>query len=357
MAEDLKYISLFSGIGGFDLGFDRAGMECVAQVEIDIKAREVLTKHWPDVPKFEDVKEFGNGQFERGTIDLICGGFPCQDLSIAGRRAGLAGERSGLWFEFARVIDELEPRWVVVENVSGLLSSNRGRDFAVILRWLVERGYGVCWRVYDAQYFGVPQRRRRVFVVASLGSGRSAEVLFESKGMYRDTPPSRETGEGATAVAGTLSASGSGTERPGGQGAELDFYVPVGLASSNPTTQTLMANYGEKWGLGDQEAFSGNYHVVSPVVWDKLQETSVAHRTKPQSELSHTLNQAGQMMYGVRRFTPTECERLQGFPDGWTDGQADTARYKQLGNAVAVPCAEWIGNRISKLEELVVQNG
>ena len=139
--QPLRYLSLFSGIGGFDLGFDRAGMVCAGQVEFDEKARAVLAKHWPDVPRLNDVREVNGDEF--GSIDLICGGFPCQDVSVAGRRAGLAGERSGLWFEFHRLIDRVRPRWAVFENVPGLLSSNGGRDFAVILRGLVECGYGV----------------------------------------------------------------------------------------------------------------------------------------------------------------------------------------------------------------------
>src|SRR3990167_6826375 len=157
----MKYASLFSGIGGFDLGFDRAGMECVLQVEQDNSCLGILARHWPKVKKVNDVRKI-----KRVSADLICGGFPCQDVSVAGKRAGLDGERSGLWFEFHRIVTEVRPRWVVVENVPGLLSSNAGRDFAVILRGLVECGYGVCWRILDAQYFGVAQRRRRVFVVA-----------------------------------------------------------------------------------------------------------------------------------------------------------------------------------------------
>ena len=127
--------SLFSGIGGFDLGFERAGMECAWQVETDIRARGVLARHWPEVERYEDVRNVGRNDLR--AVDVVCGGFPCQDVSIAGRRAGLAGERSGLWFEFHRVLDELRPRWCIIENVPGLLSSNAGRDFATILSGLV----------------------------------------------------------------------------------------------------------------------------------------------------------------------------------------------------------------------------
>lgn len=204
----MKYGSLFSGIGGFDLGFERAGMECSWQCEIDPKATDVLEHHWKNVKRYTDVKSITKHNTE--PVDLICGGFPCQDVSIAGKRKGLDGERSGLWFEFARIIDELEPGWIVIENVPGLLSSNKGRDFAIIIRWLEERGYGVCWRVLDSQYFGVAQRRRRVFIVGSFGNGNSAKVLFESEGMSRNTPARKEAGE---RIARTLDAKSYSSNR------------------------------------------------------------------------------------------------------------------------------------------------
>src|SRR5262245_16093118 len=156
----MKCLSLFSGIGGFDLGFDLAGLVTDAFVEIDKTCQAVLSTHFPHVQVIEDVRDC-DGKWFAG-IDVICGGFPCQDLSVAGKRAGLAGERSGLWHEFARIVGEAGPQWVVVENVPGLLSSNRGRDMGAVVGSLVDMGYGVAWRVLDAQGFGVPQRRRRV---------------------------------------------------------------------------------------------------------------------------------------------------------------------------------------------------
>jgi DNA (cytosine-5)-methyltransferase 1 len=158
--------STFSGVGGFDLGFERAGMSVVWQAEIDEWCRRVLRGHWPDAAIYDDVRAV-NG--EAAAIDLLCGGFPCQDLSVAGKRAGFKGERSSLFFEFARIADELRPRWIVLENVVGLLSSAEGRDFGILLTTLAEIGYGCAWRVVDARYFGVPQRRRRVFIVGCLG--------------------------------------------------------------------------------------------------------------------------------------------------------------------------------------------
>ena len=332
--QPLRYLSLFSGIGGFDFGFDRAGMTCVGQVESDAAARSVLERHWPDVPRLNDVREVNGDEF--GTVDVITGGFPCQDVSVAGRRAGLAGERSGLWYEFHRLIDRVRPRWAVIENVPGLLSSNGGADFAVILRGLVECGYGVAWRILDAQYFGVPQRRRRVFIVGSLGSGRAAEVLFEREGGGGDIA---EGGETRPVIAGTL-APGAHPNGFNGNDANRGMLVTATLNSGGN-------NGGFRTEPGE--------HLI-PVL-------AFTERTRPdgrtfeaQEDLAYALTNPGSGgrthsrqiagSFGVRRLTPVECERLQGFPDNWTDGQSDSARYRQLGNAVAVPVAEWIGRRI-----------
>ena len=193
--------STFSGVGGFDLGFERAGMRVLWQAEVDEWCRRVLRWHWPDAAIYDDVCAVGSGSFDEGkrgdagsvgpgkaaggrcesggAIDLLCGGFPCQDLSVAGKRAGFKGERSSLFFEFARIADELRPRWIVLENVVGLLSSAEGRDFGILLATLAEIGYGCAWRVVDARYFGVPQRRRRVFIVGCFGDdgGRAVRAL------------------------------------------------------------------------------------------------------------------------------------------------------------------------------------
>ncbi len=206
------YGSLFSGIGGIDLGLDRAGWTCAWQVEIDRECQRVLERHWPDVPRFDDVRSVGAA--ELAPVDLVCGGFPCQDVSVAGRRAGLAGSRSGLWHEFHRVLAELSPRWVLVENVPGLLSSHDGRDFAGVTGGLVELGYGVAWRVLDAQHFGVPQRRRRVFVVGHLGEpwSAAAEVLLEPESCDGD-PAARPAARTVVAADAAGSTGGAGRER------------------------------------------------------------------------------------------------------------------------------------------------
>lgn len=374
----MNFISLFSGIGGFDLAFERAGMECVAVCEIDKNAQSILRRHFPKAELFDDVRKVGIATHGRKSVDVICGGFPCQDLSIAGKRAGLAGERSGLWFEFARIVDELEPQWVVIENVPGLLSSNRGRDFNVIIQWLAQRGYGVAWRVLDAQYFGVPQRRRRVFIVASLGDGRAAEVLFERESGTGNTPPSREAGKditfslranpshsgdkgdggiNTTMVVGTLSASGAGLSRPGGQGNELDFIIPAIIEQNNfvstPDMISLRANPAQP--LIVMAHGQANAEIVrdgSPSLTANHEQPIVAFTAR---DYGADASDAISGSEGIRRLMPIECERLQGFPDGWTDGQSDTQRYKQLGNAVAVPVVEWIAKRIAKASQIQPQ--
>lgn len=299
--------SLFTGVGGFDLGFERAGFDVRWQCEIDPAARSVLRRHWPDATIYEDVRDVRDVGTE--TVGVVVGGFPCQDVSVAGRRAGLAGERSGLWFEFHRVLGELAPEWVVIENVPGLLSSNGGRDFAVILRGLVELGYGVVWRILDSQHFGVPQRRRRVYLVGHLGGGRAAEVLFERE-------------------------SGAGNSEPGGPARQAVTASPEGIAGT----------VSSKWAKGSggpagDEAYNlivdfrhSTLDGVTPTLQAKGMLPGVLHPTDPRP----------------RRLTPLECERLQAFPDGWTAGQSDSARYRQMGNAVTVSVAEWIARRIAE---------
>lgn len=190
----LRFSSLFAGVGGFDLGFERAGMTSVAQVEIDPQCRTVLARHFPEARRHDDVTTATADTI--GAIDLLCGGFPCQDLSVAGRRAGLAGKRSGLFYEFMRLVAERAPRWVVIENVPGLLSSRGGRDMGAVLGTLGELGYGWAYRSLDAQYFGLAQRRERVFIVGCLGdAARAAQVLFEPEGGGGHPPPRREAGQ------------------------------------------------------------------------------------------------------------------------------------------------------------------
>ena len=184
----LTGVSLFAGVGGFDLAMERNGVKVVASVEIDKNCNKVLAQHFPNTKQFNDITEVKGSDLigagftpDRG---IITGGFPCQDLSVAGKRAGLAGARSGLFWEAARIVEETQSNWFIIENVPGLLTSNSGADFGVVIGTMADLGYGVAWRVLDAQYFGVPQRRRRVFIVGKRdpNSTSAGEVLFKSQG-------------------------------------------------------------------------------------------------------------------------------------------------------------------------------
>ena len=400
----LTFGSLFTGIGGFDLGMERAGLQADFQCENNKDCQGVLRRHWPDVRLYNDVKEIN--QSNTITPDVILGGFPCQDLSVAGKREGLAGKRSGLWFEFYRILAELKPRFVIIENVPGLLSSSKGRDFAVILRWLAECGYYAAWRILDAQYFGVAQRRRRVFIVASFGEGSCAQILFESEGGAWDSPPSREAGERIAAtiterfggasnqrppineadnlipeIAGTIAACahpGSYNSRDAerdmliawdnGQGDPNGDNSGLAYALNDQANQGVAAfsESGPGWwrdGIGtlrERDYKDGNTGLICNGYTGGADDNDaqgnylVAYNWQSggDTRLSFGLPnlQANQVpAVGVRRLTPVECERLQGFPDGFTDGQSDSARYRQLGNAIAVPVAKWIGRRIVAL--------
>lgn len=195
----MKFVSLFAGVGGFDLGLERSGHECVGQVEIDKHARSVLEQQFPNVPKHNDVqtaKEWADEIGLTGAVDLVCGGFPCQDLSVAGKRAGLAGARSGLFYDALAFAAHVKAKTILLENVPGLLTSNQGRDFGTVLTALAESGYSnIEWRVLNSQFFGVPQRRRRIFIVASLGTEPIRPILTERESRAGDFTPSEQPRE------------------------------------------------------------------------------------------------------------------------------------------------------------------
>ena len=201
-------LSLFSGVGMADLAAERVGLPVVAMAEIDKQARGVLRHRFPEVPIFNDVREVtGHAARSVGFAGpaggVVIAGSPCQDLSVAGKRAGLRGERSGLWWEVVRILDETQAEWLVWENVPGALSSHGGRDFGAVLGSLAELGMGFAWRVLDAQFFGVPQRRRRVFLVARRASDGAdcAQVLLVGQGVRRHPAPRLEAGTSPAADA------------------------------------------------------------------------------------------------------------------------------------------------------------
>ena len=240
----LTGVSLFAGVGGFDLAMERNGVEVVANVEIDKACQSVLAKHFPKAKQFSDITEVKGSDLIGAGFEpsrgIITGGFPCQDLSVAGKRAGLAGERSGLFWEIARLIEETKTEWFILENVPGLLTSNKGRDFGVVIGTLADLGYSFSWRVLDAQYFGVPQRRRRVFILGRrTGDGLSpAEILFKSEGLRRNTTQSKpQRKDTATSTARS-----------------------VNLASGKPIANTIPAELYHHGSVVNQDANNG--HVV-----------------------------------------------------------------------------------------------
>jgi DNA (cytosine-5)-methyltransferase 1 len=377
--------SLFSGVGGLDLGLERAGLHVTSQCEKDPWRRRVLAAHWPGVPCAADVREVaegsrpgrlravgGNGhgadaqpaRHDHIDADLQCGGFPCQDLSIAGRRAGLNGDRSGLFFEFARIADELQPRWLLVENVPGLLSSADGRDFAVVLSTLVDLGYGVAWRTLDARYFGVPQRRRRVFIVGRLGGDPEPALRALGAGGGGDLeagdcswqeaspaarggvevagPLTRRYGKGVNTTVDDGATIVSPLRNPGDGGTGLNAEAAAG---GQLVVSALQAPNGRGWRV-DAEGAAGGQLIAAPLTRGSATGPSVNQPGRRQEDDVNLVSGND----GVRRLTPTECERLMSWPDGWTavDGPAtpDSRRYAACGDGVVSNVAEWIGRRI-----------
>ena len=460
----MRYGSVCSGVEAATVAWHDLGWEPAFFSEIEAFPRAVLEHHYPDVPLHGDFTTIEEQQY--GPIDLLVGGTPCQSFSIAGLRKGLDDDRGNLALEFIRLAQRERPQWVVWENVPGVLSSNGGRDFGSFLGALAELGYGFAYRVLDAQFFGVPQRRRRVFVVGYLGDWRPpAAVLFERESLSGNPAPSREARK---------EASGSSTKRSGGRSWPADI------------TCTLNAAFGDKHGLEDQHALNGasmfvpevmgtmtarmfnslgardveegavipfsgfNQAVeasdvsqtvaarndqdtascvafpsnanadamgalgndVSPSMLSGGDPPAVAYGLRSgntssngigvQVEATHTLNTsdkhavafaqntrnelkesdvAGTLGTGggkpgqgypavregmqVRRLSPVECERLQGFPDDYTkipyrNKAAEDCplgpRYKAMGNSMAVPVMSWIGKRISEVSSLLLED-
>jgi len=308
----MRYLSVCSGIEAATVAWHPLGWEPVAFSEIERFPSAVLAHHYPTTPNLGDMNE--HATWSLPAIDVLVGGTPCQSFSVAGLRQGIGDPRGGLMLRFLEIAQRHRPRWVVWENVPGVLSSNGGRDFGTLLGGLEELGYGWAYRVLDAQFFGVAQRRRRVFVVGCLGDQRRAgTVLFESEGMCRNPPKSAAKGkDAAAAVAGCL-GSRMRKDELDGHGA----YVMV--------------------------AFQQN----SRDVLGQLRTMSSSTATMPTESSGRV---------PVRRLTPRECERLQGFPGDYTlipyrgkaaDDCPDGPRYKALGNSMAVPCMRWIGERIA----------
>ena len=257
--------SLFTGIGAIDLAFQRAGFTTSWMVERDADCQQVLRRHFPTARRYRDVRQVTGESL--GPVDILIGGFPCQDLSVAGRHAGLAGQRSGLWWDFHRLIAELAPTWVLIENVIGLLSSNDGRDLGTLLWSLGQLGYGWAYRVLDAQYFGVPQRRRRVFIVGCLGErAAAAQVLFEPERGDHDSAPRKDA---RAHIAGTLTTS---THRFHGDTSDNVIPWGAGVRRLTPREYVRLQGLPDDWtavGLADTSRYHmlGNSVAVPVLEW------------------------------------------------------------------------------------------
>jgi len=392
-------LSLFSGVGGFDMGLESAGMRTVYQCEIDKHCRSVLDRHWPSVPKWSDISTLTGDEIlsHAPEIDVVAWGSPCQDLSVAGRRDGLGGTRSSLFHEGIRVINEIRkatngryPRISIWENVYGALTSNKGADFRVILAEMAKAGSILSeWRVLDAQFFGIPQRRRRVFVISvfdpAVADRCADEILPISASVRRDTKTSRSANEGASAETATGSARSDQSpilmDRAAfnqGVNAQYDPYI-----SDDPVSPSLLVTPHAVAQQSESEVtlsfdtqFGSNANVtedVAPTLKSSQQSPSVmlntertyrdvvgallgrdcyGANTEGVRDGKLILESASALSMVVRRLTPVECERLMGWADDHTRYRADGSelvdghRYRMCGNGVASPVARWIGEQI-----------
>jgi DNA (cytosine-5)-methyltransferase 1 len=424
----MRYGSVCSGIEAATMGWHHLGWEPAFFSDIDPFPRAVLSHHYPDVPVHGDFTTIGEDDY--GSIELLVGGTPCQSFSVAGLRGGMDDDRGNLALEYLKLAKRKRPQWLVWENVPGVLSSNGGRDFGAFLGGLVELGYGFAYRICDAQYFGVAQRRRRVFVVGYLGDWRrAAAVLFERESLSGNPPPRRETGERVAPAVTT----GPRFSRTGNERVEADAMVPVFPtldasmdakfgsnqwvdsgqwvlddvskslmahgARLDPETESFIAFHPTQTPISNSNvchAISANPNATAAVALYAPEtanclSASPSSNTSPnvasgqgdvvafgiraantgsncwgiQEELTHTLDTSSPHSVAkgmaVRRLTPRECERLQGFPDDFTkipyrnkpaSDCPDGPRYKALGNSMAVPVMKWIGDRIEKVTRL-----
>ena len=378
----MKYLSLFSGIGGFELGIQKVyvattngikngkgkgntaqddeagqGLEstpgknprakkrrlskhdqhsdnerkftCVGYSEIDKYATQIYQKHFPEHKNYGDITKIN--EKELPDFDFLCGGFPCQSFSIAGKRRGFTDTRGTLFFDIARILKAKQPSLLLLENVKGLLSHDEGRTFATIIATLDELGYDLQWQVLNSKNHGVPQNRERVFIVGNLRGTPRPKVfpftgetetatgdIFVDESQWRREGKLREY----KGVSPTLNTNGGGGHLPLILQKSQDWREKGTLRKFRNVAPTIRANMGDNHPMIMQRGRGknkGGLHEISPTV------------------SSNSFQDNNHLITGtIRRLTPTECERLQGFPDGWTEGQSDTQRYKCLGNAVTV---------------------
>lgn len=320
--KTLKHLDLFSGYGGFTISAQKLGWETIGFSEIDKYACSVLNYHYPNIKNYGDITKIKGEDLP--AVDIITGGSPCQDLSVAGKGAGLDGARSGLFFHFIRLIKEKQPTYFIWENVKGAFSSSKGWDFARVQIEMEQAGYDVWWQLINAKDFGVPQNRERIFAIGiRKGSGR--EILFEQ----------RES------------------EQNIGEAGAVDTGCTQGVAVP------MRWSRNEKGKQARREA-QKNGKDYTP--FNKGHRELTESREDVSGCITNALNKDSLLKQDmrIRRLTPTECERLMGLEDGWTskgiiDGKevdiSDTQRYKMCGNGVVVSCVDYIYNLIIKSYE------
>ena len=365
-----RYATVCSGIEAPSAAWHSLGWEPIFFSEIEKFPCALLYHHYPNVPNYGDMTKFK--EWPNATIDVLAGGTPCQSFSIAGLRKGLDDPNGNLTLVYLAIAARYRPKWLVWENVPGVLSDSTGA-FGTFLAGLGQLGYGFAYRILDAQYFGVAQRRRRVFVVGYLGDWRrAAAVLFERHSLQGHPAPRREKGEKPAPTISARPTDGGGMGR---QDYETETFV---------TAPTIKRDYGKGYGDGEMTpggliyaAFGGDIARTLSTRYDSspcadrgmdvvafqssqsgFREVK-AHATLDANNGSRRHNGVSTMS-AVRRLTPRECERLQGFPDDYTlvpyrrGMAADSPRYKALGNSMAVPVMRWIGDRIVAVEEVTL---
>ena len=397
----MKYGSVCSGVEAATAAWHPLGWKPQWFSEIEKFPSAVLAHHYPDIPNLGDMTQFKEWPIDR-SIDLLVGGTPCQSFSVAGLRKGLDDPRGNLMLTYLAIAAQYQPKWLVWENVPGVLSSQRGRDFGTFLGALGKLGYGFAYRVLDAQYFGVAQRRRRVFVVGYFGDWRPpSKVLFESQSLSRNIEKSEKQRENITTNIGngiaksseprmmpllhqkltdpllardykginsdsayaktiveklvyaantgpTLTSSAAGISRVGNDTTSDSQYVAYSLQGGGSTSQT-----GNGLGINAEKCFTLNttdIHGVAVDVYNQSVDGQTACTLTAATGGTNTSGPKAITDMRVRRLTPIECERLQGFPDNYTnikDDCPDGPRYKALGNSMAVPVMKWIGERIT----------
>ena len=367
----MRYLSVCSGIEAASVAWGPIGFHAVGFSEIDKFPAAVLRARFPQVQNYGDINGFEGWDLE--AIDLLVGGTPCQSFSVAGLRKGLDDERGNLALVYCRILERFRPKWFVWENVPGVLSSGRGRDFGAFLGAVAKLGYGFAYRVLDAQFFGVPQRRRRVFVIGCFGDWRSAAaVLFERESLSRDSTKGRGSKQ---KVARTLRARANSSHREDSN----NFVAHACLAKGgterlDPSCKTFISCTLSASNGG----VSSGMHPIIAFDCRAGGQTGLSIDGTPGALRCHNGGHAAILeALQVRRLTPMECERLQGFPDDWTAieygptktkleedylryllrsgklskeecfGRAsDGPRYKAIGNSMAVPVMRWIGERL-----------